>query len=251
MDFLKNLAKKMRIFASKHGYVCDSCGGEVFNYPSQRFCLTCEEKMRRNHGLVCPKCGRKTFAEGVCLLCKEELPKFSKGFSAFVYEGESAALINRVKNGKRRLAYYFAEEMAKKCMEVYAERMREENFLVVPVPMSATREQERGFNQAAELAEIFTDCLREKGFFVDMDMEILQKTRDSAPQKRMDFHARKENVKGAYHVHKRKVCRDRTILLIDDIMTTGATGSECAERLYGAGAKEVLFFTAAALSERR
>lgn len=251
MGFLGDLARKIRIFSARRGYVCDSCGAEVFSYPFERFCTKCEEKMQRNDGLCCPKCGRKTLADGVCLTCKDELPKFSKGISTFVYEGESASLINRFKNGKRRLAYYFAENMAEKCLHLYGERMREETFLVVPVPMTAARERERGFNQAAELAEIFTAVLQEKGFQVQMDGEILQKTRESAPQKRMDFRARKENVAGAYHVHKRKECRDRTIVLIDDIMTTGATGSECAERLYGANAKEVLFFTATALPERR
>ena len=250
MGLLSEWARKIRVFSSKRGYVCDSCGAEVFNYPSQRFCAACEEKMQRNDKQTCLKCGRKTVTEGVCLLCKDDLPKFSKGVSAFVYEGESAALINRMKNGKRRLGYYFAEEMAKKCVALYAEKMQEEVFLIVPVPMTARCEKERGFNQATELAEIFVDILRGKGFTVELDEEILQKTRESAPQKRMDFRARKENVAGAYHVHKRKVCRERTIVLIDDIMTTGATGSECAERLYGAGAKEVLFFTAAALSER-
>ena len=90
----------------------------------------------------------------------------------------------------------------------------------------------------------------DKGILVDLDLEILQKRREGAPQKRMDFHERKQNVAGAYHVHKRKECRDRVIVLIDDIMTTGATGSACAELLYGAGAKEVIFLVAAALPER-
>lgn len=250
-DWAKNLARKIRVFSAKRGYVCDNCGVEVFSYPSARLCVCCEEKMQRNNGLCCPKCGRKTAAAGVCLLCKDELPKFSKGISTFVYEGECASLINRFKNGKRRLAYYFAENMAEECIRLYGERMREETFLILPVPMTESREKERGFNQAMELAEIFTSVLQEKGFQTELDVEILQKIRESGPQKRMDFRARKENVAGAYHVHKRKACRDRIIILIDDIMTTGATGSECADRLYGAGAKEVIFFTATALPERR
>ena len=251
MGFLGDWARKIRVFSAKRGYVCDNCGGEVFSYPAERFCARCEEKLQRNNGRNCEKCGRKTVTEGICLLCKDEVPKFAKGISTFVYEGECASLINRFKNGKRRLAYYFAENMVEDFVRLYGEQMREERFLVVPVPMTESRERARGFNQAKELAEIFTAVLQEKGFFVEFDGEILQKTREIASQKLMDFRARKENVIGAYHVHKRKACRDRRMILIDDIMTTGATGSECADCLYGAGAKEVLFFTATALPERR
>ena len=67
----------------------------------------------------------------------------------------------------------------------------------------------------------------------------------------MNAKSRRENVAGAYHVHKRTVCRDRRILLIDDIITTGATTSECADRLFGAGAKEVYVLAIGALPERK
>ena len=66
----------------------------------------------------------------------------------------------------------------------------------------------------------------------------------------MSYLERIENVGGAYHVHLRKECRERVIVLVDDIMTSGATGSECAERLLNAEAKEVVFLVAAALPER-
>ncbi len=250
MEILGKIARKIRIFAARRGYVCDCCGGEVFAYPSHRFCAVCEEKMSLNNRFTCLKCGRKTVTEGVCLLCKDDLPKFSKGLSPFVYEASTAALINRVKNGKRRLSYYFAEKMAEKLSTDYGECMRNERFLITAVPMTKRRERERGFNQAKEMAEIIAETLQKKGFSVDLDMEILEKRRESAPQKRMDFRARKENVAGAYHVHKRAICRNRTIVLVDDIMTTGATGNECAARLHGAGAKEVLFLVAASLPER-
>ena len=250
MGILGKIAQKIRIFSANRGYVCDCCGGEIFDYPSQRFCAVCEEKMSLNNRFTCIKCGRKTVTEGVCLLCKDDLPKFSKGLSPFVYERNTAALINRVKNGKRRLAYYFAEKMAEKLCADYGERMRDERFLITAVPMTKERERERGFNQATEMAEIIAQTLQKKGFAVDLDVEILEKRRENAPQKRMDFRARKENVAGAYHVHKRTICRERTMVLVDDIMTTGATGSECAARLYGADAKEVIFLVAAALPER-
>ena len=79
---------------------------------------------------------------------------------------------------------------------------------------------------------------------------MLVKTKETLPQKNMTGKERSENVKGAYRVVKRKAVRDRTIYLIDDIMTTGATGSECARVLKNAGAKEVIFVTVCSLKER-
>ena len=73
----------------------------------------------------------------------------------------------------------------------------------------------------------------------------------SLSRRDLNFSGRLENASGAYHVHKRTACKNKTILLIDDIMTTGATGSECARVLFAAGAAEVVFLTAAALPERK
>lgn len=252
--FFKEKAKKMRSFFTENSFACDACGGEIFDYPVHRLCSDCEGKMRRNIGRVCPKCGRKTVAEGVCLACKSNLPKFTYGFSPFVYRGETASLINRIKNGMPILASYFGEEMAEYFLIKYADHpalTTEEEVLVIPVPLTETREKERGYNQATELAEAFVRRLRERGYTATVDLEILQKSRETAQQKHMDYQARRENVSGAFHVHKRNACKGRRLVLIDDIMTTGATGSECADRLLHAGAKEVLFIVGASLPERK
>ena len=120
---------------------------------------------------------------------------------------------------------------------------------MIPVPLTEERKRERGFNQAEELTETLCKRLRESGYQAELDTELLQKTRETLQQKHMGYKERQENVAGAYHVHKRKECKGRTIVLVDDIMTTGATGSECAARLFGAGAEEVIFLVAASLPE--
>ena len=254
LDFLRKIKGKIRDFFKEHGFVCDGCGAEIFDYPAHRLCESCEEKMRKNDGRTCPKCGRKTVAEGVCLSCKSCLPRFTRGYSHFVYRGETAAFINRIKNGNPALAPYFAERMAERLIEERQDLERflsGESLLIVPVPLTEERLRARGYNQAEELVDTLYKRLKERGYGVELDAEILQKTRETAQQKHMGRKARQENVAGAYHVHKRKECRDRTIVLVDDIMTTGATGSECAARLFGAGAKEVIFLVAASLPEIR
>ena len=264
MKFFDELAKIIRKSCSKRGYVCDGCGAEIFTYPLQRLCVACEQELHRNVGKTCEKCGRATVAEGVCLLCKQTLPKFDKGISPFVYRSKTAALINRIKNGNRRLAYFFGENMAeileRECPQILQNEagryaLNDENtplpLLIVPVPITKTRERERGYNQALCLAEAAQAHLVKKGYLAELDGEALQQRKEIAPQKRQEFFSRAKNVEGAFHVLKRAVCKDRTVLLIDDIMTTGATGSECAARLLGAGAKRVIFLTAAALPERK
>ena len=119
----------------------------------------------------------------------------------------------------------------------------------MPVPITFAKLRERGYNQAERLAEVVSARLTAHGFDVEFIADVLEKRRETAPQKTKSFYERKENVAGAFFVHKRKVCKDKIVVLVDDVMTTGATGSACAEKLKNAGAKRVIFLTATALEE--
>ena len=235
------LLDKFRLLCSRYGYTCDCCGREVFNYPTERLCSDCSGLLKRNTGHVCEKCGRHTNALGACLSCKRTLPQFSKGGSPLLYEGESAELINRLKNGSRHLACLFAEEMLP---TLYKRFSNPQEFIIAYVPMTEEKKAKRGFNQARELAFFLSEKTG-----IEMSEDVLVKTRDEAQQKHLNREERKLNVEGAFRVHKRKLIKDRRVLLIDDIMTTGATASECARVLKNAGAKEVCLLTATATPE--
>ena len=255
--FWKEIGQKIRDKFSTRGNACDCCGGEVFEYPAKRLCTDCQSRLYKNDGLRCEKCGRKTLAQGICLDCKAELPQFTKGFSLLEYRGETCALINRLKNGDRWLSYFFGEGMAEAFLQEYAEKeryLREsglEEWLIVYVPVTKEKLQERGYNQAEDLAHTLAIELFKRGYAVTEGKDILLKTRETADQKQLGQNERRKNLSGAYHAHKRKMCRGKTVLLVDDVMTTGTTGSECAKTLLGAGAKEVLFLAAASVSERK
>ena len=237
----KGFGDRIRALFARFGYTCDGCGGEVFDYPNRRLCADCEAAMERNDGKTCEKCGRKTRSEGVCLACKGNLPHFGKALSPFVYEGVAASLVNRLKNGDRYLANLFSEELAAKISKTE----QVEGALVTCVPLTEEKLRFRGYNQADELAKLVAEKLG-----LEYDEEILIKTKETPPQKNTTGEERRENVSGAYRVVKRKTVRGKTIYLIDDIMTTGATGSECARVLKNAGAKEVVFLTVCSLKER-
>ncbi len=248
--FLKNITDKVRIFLDGRGYTCDYCGVELFTYPTHRICESCEEKLCKTEGDTCEKCGRKTLAQGVCQTCKCVLPSFTRGFAPFVYRGECAAFVNRIKNGAPRLAYYFGERMAEYFVETYKPEIGSQ-FTLIPVPMTARRLSARGYNQAERLAEAVRGRLSEMGYLVEIRTDVLQKRRETGMQKHMNAKQRRENVSGAYLIRKRKSCQNERIILIDDIITTGATAGECAKRLLGAGAQEVLLLAVAALPERK
>ena len=116
----------------------------------------------------------------------------------------------------------------------------------MPVPMMKYAVRERGYNQAEELAKELSALT---GFLCRTD--VLKKVRPTLPQKNLTSKERRENVRGAYRVKARVACREKVILLIDDVMTTSSTGSECARVLKNAGAKKVVFLTIAALEEKR
>lgn len=251
-SFFQKLHKKVRFLLNETGYTCDYCGAEVFSYPTERLCVSCEEKLGKNDGKTCIKCGRKTVTEGVCLTCKSALPSFSAGYASFVYRGEVASLVNRMKNSTPRLACYLGERMVEYLLEKRADIAETQMpVLVLPIPLTEKRERERGYNQAYLLAENVCKRLKELGVQTELSKDALQKVKDTEMQKHMTRKERAENVKGAFHLHKRKLCRDRKVILIDDIMTTGATASECAEKIIGAGAQEVMLLVAAALPERK
>ena len=249
MRLLKDFAKKIREYFSDKGYSCDVCGRELFDYPSQRLCDDCREQLFVNDEKPCPRCGRRTVSGGVCMNCKRDLPKFHLGISPFVYMGKTAEVANLVKNGNRKLVYFFAAEMAKRLQDTLSNEELSTPLLLCGVPLFATREAERGYNQANELAEQVCVELKKAGILAEYVDDVLTKTKETAAQKRRSYKERKENVAGAFHVHRRALCKDRTVVLVDDIMTTGATGNECAARLLGAGAKRVVFLTAASLPE--
>ena len=238
---MRFFTKVKELFAhAMEGYTCDCCGREVFSYPSRRLCERCESKMIENDGRTCEKCGRAMKAEGLCLACKTDPPEFSKAFSPFVYHGEIAFLINRFKEGDKYLSSYFAEEMAKSLSElVFAEPP-----LLVPVPITIEKRKKRGFNQSEELVKKLAGLT---GY--PFETGVLVKVREGE-QKRLSAKERREKIHGTIRVKMRKVCAGKTIVVVDDIMTTGATGGECARVLLNAGAKEVYFLTACSLPQR-
>jgi ComF family protein len=120
------------------------------------------------------------------------------------------------------------------------ERLRDCNFdLIVPVPLHPTRERERGFNQASLLSELLSAETSMRS------QRVLERVRYTTTQTALDRSERIENLHNAFRLRKNADVRGLRVLLIDDVLTTGSTLSECARVLKRAGAISVHAATAA------
>ena len=180
---------------------------------------------------ICRSCARTVVP--VETVRRMNLPAAGKNIPCAVlypYMGSVRESILRFKfEGEKRNADYYAERMATQVLEQF----RESAFdLVTSVPLSAKRKKERGYNQSELIARRISERLRIPY------AECLSKEADNAEQHRLKRNERKANVKGAYRAADSGI-QGKRILMIDDIMTTGATLSECASVLFAAGAESV------------
>lgn len=198
----------------------------------------------------CPFCGRTIGGEQVvCEDCSNEaennliareftldMGEKTLYFSCMAlgfYQGELRKSLQKFKfGGKTVYANGLGLMMAKAAMEF------SDGFDIISyVPMTKKRQKERGYNQAALLAE---EIARNLGCEQD---ELLEKLSETQVQHTLKLEERHENVKAVFAASER--CRDKRILLVDDIVTTGSTICSCAKELYSHGAKNVYGICAA------
>ena len=163
--------------------------------------------------------------------------RFEQARSFGSYEGTLRALVQRFKyDGFRPLA----KPLGRFLLHA-AERLSEQSFdLAVPVPLHRKRQRQRGFNQA-ELLAAEVARLRK----IPLSVKDCVRVRDTPPQTGLRAAERRRNVAGAFDVPQPERVRGRRVLLIDDVLTTGATASACAEAIRKAGAKGVWVATLA------
>lgn len=178
----------------------------------------------------CKKCGKPLDGLHGCALCRDTTFHFTSCRAPFVYEGAIASGIKQLKFKKN---LELAELFAKQIFSLYL-RERWNADIVIPVPLSRERRSERGFNQSEWIARSFA---RSAG--LPMKPSALQKVRNTQSQVGLTRDERQHNLYGAFQAEPVLV-RNRRVLLIDDVMTTGSTFNECARVLMEAGTQVVL-----------
>lgn len=221
-------------------HTCNVCGKEVFK--GEYFCKDCEEKFVYNNKIICNHCGRKTFnSEEYCFSCSGRDTFFEKARSCFIYQMPIKQLIVQLKYNHKK---YIAKILAKYLAFSYYQ-----NFFncdtVVYTPMTKEREKQRGYNQARILAEQFCKITK-----LNINHDCLVKVKETARQASiLNSKERYENLKGSFKIINKQKIVGKRLLIIDDVMTTGATVELISEQLLKAGASAVCVLTVASVSK--
>ena len=223
---------------------CAACGGSVDSRHDGVACSACWDATRifAEDDTLCWKCGalsvgtvaeekRQTVRCGRC-----DADSFTGARACGLYEGALRASI---------LALKREPNVARRLLETLKQTQRRaplaEADVIMPVPLHASRERERGFNQAVILAR---ELARTTKLPID-EYSLVRRVHTERHRSGMDARARRDSVAGAFEVRDPKPIAGRRVLLIDDVFTTGATVSECAEVLKSAGVADVYVLTIA------
>ena len=217
---------------------CILCGRLLKIGKEEILCKGCEIELPWNNGPVCQKCGRPMYVSmPYCKRCQEEGFAFEKGIAVFPYDKMRKTIAHMKYKGWKRDAVPLGNLMGEYLLTYYADWIPEID-MILPIPMYWKKEKKRGFNQAALLAEELAKRIQKP-----CSSGYLLRSRETIPQSRLTAQERKQNVKDAFVLERPEEIVGKTILLVDDIFTTGITIHTCAELLQGYGAKKVLFFT--------
>ena len=220
--------------------VCTICGESV--RAGEYLCNRCEAKAVRIVAPFCQKCSEpfegSFTSEFTCANCAHRRIYFDAAVSAYRGRGIVREVIHEFKYGRQIHLRHLVARWLHAAMD--DERLREDRFdVMVPVPLHVTRLRERGFNQANLLAALLSTRISIPS------QAMLERIRYTTTQTALDRSERMENLHNAFRLRKNADVRGLRVLLIDDVLTTGSTLSECARVLKRAGALSVHAATAA------
>ncbi|HEY8390319.1 MAG TPA: ComF family protein [Clostridia bacterium] len=210
-------------------FKCIICDKDIFS--DSKYCLCNDCKLEFNDQNFCQKCG--TVIDNMasfCEDCKKYKPHYNIARSVLIYEGNAQKLIRGYKYGNKKYLYKPLGEM----MSDYFQKLNLNIDLIVPAPISQRRLKERGYNQSLLLAKVIS-----QNHNIPLEINLLHKIKNTPYQARSTREERFSQVKGVFMASDDIDIKDKHILLIDDVMTTGATVDELSRLILKKGAKEV------------
>lgn len=221
---------------------------ELLNIIYPRRCPVCDDIVSVGDGLICRECVKKLpyIKEPCCMKCGKELRReeeeycgdcrkwehvYTQGKALFSYDKVMQQSVAAFKyKGRQEYAVLYGSEMAR-CFKTQLKRWGAE--VLIPVPVHKSRCRQRGYNQAALLAESLS---RHTG--IPADETVLVRRKKTEAQKTLNDKERRKNLQDAFQLRK-NVVQYKKIVLVDDIYTTGSTADACAGVLKEGGAEQV------------
>lgn len=205
-----------------------------------RTCISCSQKLNPNDKIICRDCFEKIEKADQSRIEIEFERKFLgegiiSGFcSAFVFYDDSV-LQKMIHTLKYDHNYHVGEYLGIKSAEIMKERISGWNpEIILPVPLHSLRKAERGFNQSAEIAKGISKTIK-----VPYRSKFIKRKKYTQTQTQFNLAERKENVQNAFSARERKQLKGTKVIIVDDVITTGATVTECGLKLLAAGAEKV------------
>ena len=232
------------VLALLYPHACAVCGASVESRHNAPACAACwnNAKLFADEQSLCRKCGAVTDAivsedRHQTIRCGHcDAGSFTAARACGLYEGVLRASVLVLKREP-----HLGRRLLQTLLSVQRRAPLSDANLIIPVPLHGQRELERGYNQAAVLAR---QLARGTGLGLD-EYVLVRRAHTERHRAGMDARARRESVAHAFEVRDPKQISGRSVLLIDDVFTTGATVSECAAVLKIAGATDVFVLTIA------
>lgn len=209
---------------------CPLCG-KVIHW-SLDYCEGCYRELPKTGDELCRGCGN------VQCTCREDEPEYLRCYPAFYYDGSAKSAVIYLKKTKN---YIFPRMVAEKIVsDIFADKYNFKIDCIVPVPMTKGKLRKRGFNQAEVIAEAIAELLD-----VPVEADVILKKKSFKEQHTLSSFSRKRNAEQIYFKTDSDAVKDKTVLLCDDVTTTGSTLNKCAKVLVEMGATAVVAAAAA------
>lgn len=218
----------------------------VLDFILPRICASCGTKLTQEENVICNHCKEQlTFADNKRLE-HEYLRNFSKNnfiddfTSLFVFESRTPIqnLIHSLKyDNKFRNGNYIGQQIA---VNLKNKILSWQPSFIIPIPLHSLKKAERGYNQSYHIAKGISSVLN-----IPVKQKIIKRIRYTQTQTKLNMDERKENMRDAFLPRNSEVIRSSRIILLDDVITTGATVSECGRILKEYGADKVFALSAA------
>lgn len=216
-------------------------------YP--RHCPICDDVLKPGRGLICPECRRipRIVKAPRCVCCGKHVEQeesvrcrdcsglqkhFDKGFALYEYSSVHDSVFRFKNAGRAEYATFYGEELRRYLLTSVMEWKAD---ALVPIPLHKSKLRKRGYNQAGLLAQEISKVIG-----VPVREDLLKRVRKTDAQKKMNHNDRQNNMKKAFHMVQNDV-KLKTVILVDDVFTTGNTINAAAEVLKRGGVNKVYF----------